>query len=311
MPDVVSLGSVNVDLVARLTGTELAELSARHDWFPSPDETVAVEDVPGEIEAFVDRTLVGGKGANQSVAAARAGADTAFRGRVGRDQEAYGVLDTLAGRGVDVSGVEETDAETGKAYVFVEPSGENRIAIVEGANGAVDAAYVHRHREAILEADCLLLQNEIPAGPVEELLESLADAPDAPTVIVDPAPPVGAAPLLEYDSVDIVTPNAHEYEVLRAEIDAFEGTVVRTRGGQPALVRTPAEAFSVTPPDVTPVDTTGAGDVFGGYLAARLAAGEPLVGAVRVAAAAASLATTAEGAQKAIPTMGVVEDILE
>jgi ribokinase len=312
MSDVVSFGSVNVDLVARLDQPTVKKLAARYEWFPSPDETAAVESVPAEIDEFIDRTMIGGKGSNQSVAAARAGAATAFCGRVGSDESEYGVLSTLAGRGVDVDHVEVADAETGKAYVFVDQDGENRIAIIPGANGAVDSAYADRHREAVLDAECLLLQNEIPMSTMESLVGSLERVPDRPTVIYDPAPPVGAEPLLQYDAVDIITPNAYEYELLRDAIADFEGTVIRKRGADPAIIQRPGrETVSVTPPDVTPVDTTGAGDVFSGYLAARLAAGDPLVGAVAVAITAASLATTEEGAQRAIPSMDIVDDFIE
>jgi ribokinase len=312
MPDVVSFGSVNVDLVARLDETTIKELAARYGWFPSPDETAAVASVPAEIDAFVDRTVIGGKGSNQSVAAARAGAATAFCGRVGADESEYGVRSALADRGVDVGHVEPADAETGKAYVFVDRAGENRIAVIAGANGAVDGAYADRHREAVLDAECLLLQNEVPMSTMESLVGSLGSEPDRPTVIYDPAPPVDAEPLLRYDAVDIVTPNAYEYEVLRDAIDDFGGTVVRKRGADPTVVERPGrDPVSVTPPDVSPVDTTGAGDVFSGYLAAQLAAGEPLVGAVAVAITAASLATTEEGAQRAIPSMDVVDDFVE
>jgi len=312
MSDVVSFGSVNVDLVARLDQTTVKELPARYEWFPSPDETRAVESVPAEIDEFVNRTMIGGKGSNQSVAAARAGAATALCGLVGSDEAEYSVLSTLNGRGVNVDHVESTDAETGKAYVFVDQAGENRIAIIPGANGAVDSAYADRHREALLDAECLLLQNEIPMSIMESLVSSLESEPDRPTVIYDPAPSVGAEPLLQYDAVDIITPNAYEYELLRDAIADFEGTVIRKRGADPAIIQQPGrESVSVTPPDVSPVDTTGAGDVFNGYLAARLAAGEPLVGAVTVAITAASLATTEEGAQQAIPSMDIVRDFME
>ncbi|MFB6297058.1 MAG: PfkB family carbohydrate kinase [Salinirussus sp.] len=311
MLDVVSFGSVNVDLVARLDGAEIKELSARYDWFPSPDETVAVPGVPSAVDEHVDRTLLGGKGANQAVAAARAGAAAGLCGRVGADETEHLVSDTLADRGVDTTHVEVADVETGKAYVFVDDTGENRIAILAGANGTVDESYVRRHREAILHADSLLLQNEIPMGTMESLADSLAGEPDRPTVIFDPAPPVDAGPLLRTGVVDIVTPNAYESEVLGAAIEDFDGTVIRKRGAEDLLVETGAgESFEVSPPTVTPVDTTGAGDVFSGYLAAGLSAGNTLREAVAVAAAAASLSTTEEGAQRAIPSRRVVADFV-
>jgi len=313
MADVVSLGSVNVDLFASVDETSIKELSARYEWFPSPDETRAVASVPSAVGEYVNGTFLGGKGSNQAVAAAKAGVDAAFCGRVGTDHETYGVLETLSTRGVDTAGTEVADAETGKAYVFVDEAGENRIAIVAGANATVDESYVDRHWETIRDADCLLLQNEIPMATMEATLASLADVSDRPTVLFDPAPAEGAAPLLEYEAVDVVTPNAYEYERLGDAIGEFAGTVIRTRGSGTLVVerRATGEEFTAPPPEVTPVDTTGAGDVFDGYLAARLAAGDPLPAAVTAAVTAASLATTHEGAQQATPSLAVVRDFMD
>lgn len=311
MSEVVSLGSVNVDLVSRLNETEIDVLSDQYDWFPAPDETVAVSGIPPSLDDLIDATHIGGKGANQAVAAANAGAKTRFCGRVGPDEGDFDVLSSLRGRGVDVNTVEGAPVETGKAYVFVDDVGETHIAIVEGANGAVDTDYVDRHRGEILNADCLLLQNEIPMETMVELLDSLTEVDDRPLVIFDPAPPVGAAPLLRSSAVDIITPNAYEYEHLRDDIETFDGSIIQKRGPKPVIVEAPGNApIRLQPPRVTPVDTTGAGDVFNGYLVAQLSGGTSLIRAVELATAAASLAITEEGAQRAIPTLPVVKDFL-
>lgn len=311
MPDVVSFGSVNVDLVANLTDADVTSLSGRYDWFPKPDETVLVDRVPDDVDEFVDGTFLGGKGSNQAVAAAQAGGDVEFRGAVGVDAGEYEVLPALRERGVTVDHVDRADVETGKAYVFVTEHGGSRIAIVDGANGRVDRAYARRSLDAIRDAECLLLQNEIPTETMAELLSALAGDPDGPTVILDPAPVEGAGELLRHGAIDVVTPNAYEYEALSDSLAGFDGTVVRTRGSEEVLV-IPADGdrFAVTPPSVTPVDTTGAGDVFNGYLGARLASGEPLHVAVETAAAAASLATTEQGAQRSVPSLEVARDVV-
>ncbi len=310
METVVSLGSVNVDLVARLEPSTLGELTGRYDWFPDPDETVAVDSIPDEIDELVDVVHLGGKGANQAVAAAKAGGDSTLLGRVGHDQEEFSVAASLADRGVDTTHLEEIDVETGKAYVFLEPNGAARIAILHGANGAVDMPYVNRHRDAI-SAAALLLQNEIPIETMVTLARSLETVENRPIVVFDPAPVEDAAELLACPTIDIVTPNVYEYERLASKLKNFHGVVIRKRGAKPLIVEPPdAEPFRVEPSAVTPVDTTGAGDVFAGYLAARLALGDSLRPAVELAAAAASYSTTQEGAQRAIPSVSVVRDLL-
>lgn len=309
MPAVVSFGSVNVDRTGTLSADAVETLADQHDWFPAPGETVAVGAVPDDIEAYLEATFIGGKGANQSVAAAAAGAETAFYGKIGVDAEDHAVLSTLADRGVVVDGVGRADCETGKAYVFLTDGSDSRIAIVEGANGRVDEAYVSRRLGAVANADCLLLQNEIPTTAGVTLLDHLADSPGGPTVILDPAPVADVEPLIRHGAVDIVIPNAYEANAVAGPLETFEGTVVQTNGPDPVVVSpVDGRGFEVSPPPVTPVDTTGAGDVFNGYLGARIAAGAALEQAVRTATTAAALATTTEGAQRAIPTLAATRE---
>lgn len=302
---VVSLGSVNVDCVRRLTADAIAALAREHDPFPAAGETLSVGSV-GDLPP-PDETRLGGKGANQAVAAARAGADAALLGMVGPDAPEYGVRETLTGRGVDVSGLETGEHETGKAHVFVAESGENHILVVPGANDEVDEAYVERHLAAVAASDCLLLQNEVPVSAMDALLTTLDGRPDPPVVVLDPAPAEGVAPLLGHPSVTYVTPNEHEYDQLveAGALDGFAGTVVRTRGAADVLVEGAAGSFAVAPPPADPVDTTGAGDAFDGFLAARLAAGDALVDALVLAAAAGALSTESEGAQS-LPSLAAV-----
>lgn len=303
MARVVSVGSVNVDRTVALDEGALADL-ARLDWFPEPGETVVVSDPP-DLPPFDWRTSLGGKGANQAVAAARAGADAALVGAVGRDEADADVLDTLAERGVDVSGVAVVDRPTGTAFVFLAPDGENHIAVVPGANAAVDADAVDAHWDAIRSADAVLVQHELPTATVDALLSRLDALADRPLVVLDPAPAEGVAPLFEHDCVDVVTPNETEYRALADALAGFDGTVVRTRGPDPVVVAD-GESFTVAPPAVEPVDATGAGDTFAGYLAAELADGSSLRDAVETATVAASLSTTAAGAQDAAPTAAEV-----
>ncbi|MFB6301246.1 MAG: PfkB family carbohydrate kinase [Haloferacaceae archaeon] len=132
-----------------------------------------------------------------------------------------------------------------------------------------------------MAADVLLLQNEIPVPPVADLLAALADDPDRPTAVLDPAPATGVERLLGHGSADYLTPNGAEYAALRSALGPFDGTLVRTRGGDDVIAENEAR-FAVTPPPVDVVDTTGAGDVLNGFLAARLAAGASVRDAVEV-----------------------------
>ncbi|WP_436345856.1 PfkB family carbohydrate kinase [Natronorubrum sp. FCH18a] len=313
MTDVVSLGSANVDRTRYLSTDRIRDLEARYDWFPAAGETVRIDASPElpALEADRYENVVGGKGANQAVAAARAAAETAFLGCVGADAAEYGVLETLADRGVDVDRVAiAADLETGKAYVFVDDTGESWIAIVGGANDAVDDAYVDRHYERIRTADALLLQNEIPVAAMERVLERLESESTRPTTVFNPAPAEGAEPLCSRSAVDIVVVNEAEYAALEEELADFDGTVVRTRGAD-GVVATGAVEHRVTPPSVDPVDTTGAGDAFCGYLAALVGGGAGLERALEGATVAGSTATETEGVQNAIPDRETVERTLE
>jgi ribokinase len=354
VPRVVSVGSVNVDHVAYCDAATVDSLADRYDWFPAPGETVRVESIPPEIERHVSETHVGGKGANQAVAAALAcpaadsaggvdaddgagetpTAESVFLGKVGTDDAEWAVRETLADYGVDVSGVGVADCPTGSAHVVVDETGENYIAIRAGANGRVDADYVETHAASILAADCLLLQNELPAATGEAVLDLVADAGgDRPTVLLDPAPADGAERLVGHPAVDLLTPNESEFAWLSGDSAApgapdsdlladFEGVVVRTRGAADLLVEdrradtgvggdTGSEPLAVTPPAVDPVDTTGAGDVFAGYLAVELACERDLRDACRTAVAASACSTEREGVQAATPTRAEVQAFAE
>ena len=305
MEDVVSLGSVNVDRMYFVSDSEITELRARYDWFPDRGQTVQIDNLPTYFPADADSVRHGGKGANQALAAATAGAETAMLGRVGPDREEFGVLDRLAELGVSVDRVGTSSEPTGTADVFVGPEGDSWIVVQPGANGTVDSAYVREQYDTILSTECLLLQNEIPTEPVVTLLSQLATERDRPTVVLDPAPADGVEELLRCDAVDYLTPNESEYRTLQPSLGGFGGVVVRKQGADEVIVEAERRT-TVTPPTVDAVDTTGAGDVLSGFLAAQLAAGASLREAVEVGTVAGALSTRERGARRGVPTLEAV-----
>jgi ribokinase len=301
MPVVASFGSVNIDHVVDAASAPPSVV----DWFPAAGETVSVETVPQPVKDAASETYLGGKGANQAVAAARAEASATFYGIVGRDEAEVRVRSRLQERGIDVANVVQADCPTGAAYILLEADGENRICVLPGANATVDDRYARRVAPKVVGADALLLQNEIPIPSMMTVLDALP-TDDGPTVVLDPSPVADVSPLLHHPAVDVVVPNEHEAEVLASDLSTFDGTVVRTAGaGSVSVVTRDGDRYSLNPPSVDPVDATGAGDVLGGYLAAGIARGEAFQDALATAVTAASLSTEVPGAQSApdLPTV--------
>lgn len=280
--DVVVVGSANLDLVA---------LTQR---LPHPGETVSAH---GYFEAC------GGKGANQAIAAARAGARTAFIGAVGRDAAGGTLRDAFVTDSVDVGHLSVMDGPTGRALIGVSDDAENLIIVVPGANHALSVADVDAASGMLGSAKVLLMQLEVPLDVVRRAAEL---AGDDTIVVLNPAP---AAPLPDelLRLVDVITPNEHEVEILggaRALLDRGVGAVVVTEGARGARLVTGAGESRIDPYPVKPVDTTGAGDAFCGTLSARLACGGGLAElptALRAATVAGALATQVQGAVPSLP----------
>jgi ribokinase len=268
---VLVLGSLNVDLVTRV---------ARH---PRPGETVTGEGL---------RRLAGGKGANQAVAAASAGARVAMAGCVGDDAGGRAYLDRLAALGIDVTAVRSVPGEpTGHALVAVADDGENTIVVVPGANAALDEREVAAV-DTLGEGDVLLLQLEVPVPVVCTAARRAAGR--GARVVLNVAP-WASLPVDVVALADPVVANEHEMKAL-AEAGAPPRSLLVTFGANGATwdgAITPAR--TVDPADVT--DTTGAGDAFCGALAAALAGGALREEALAAALEAGAAAVRREGAQ--------------
>ncbi|GAB3158079.1 ribokinase [Myceligenerans halotolerans] len=297
---VVVVGSANVDVVVEVP---------HH---PRGGETVLGGDL---------RRTPGGKGANQAVAAARAGgADTTFVGALGQDDAAELLLSSLERAGVRTDLVERVDAATGAALITVAPDGGNAIAVAPGANSHVRIDTARSAR--ITEAAVVLLQLEIPLDAVRSAVA--ATRPDA--LVVLNAAPSRRLPDDVWFRIDILVVNETEAADLTDDL-AAERTgrtdrdatalatallvhvpaVVITLGGAGSLVAERGSTPVMIPAfPVRVVDTTGAGDTYCGVLAAALSRGASLHVAAGLAAAAGALTVTRPGAQDAIPTAAEV-----
>lgn len=283
-----NLGSINIDHVYRL------------DHLPRPGETLAAS-------RYVQG--LGGKGANQSVAAACAGADTHHLGAMGPADD--WVIDRLSRRGVVTTDIlRMADQATGHAIILLDGQAENAIVVHPGANRALTPAMLADPLSEIAAGDTLLVQNETSCQ-----VEAARAARQAGARVIYSAAPFDIAAVRAIlPHISILAMNAGEAEALFAAIPddlPVEGLLI-TRGGEGAEYRDLAAgtvhrqaAFPVDP-----VDTTGAGDTFAGYFAASLDRGDALPRALRLASAAAALKVTRPGAGEAIPTRAEVLDFL-
>jgi len=311
MPAVIVIGSANLDL------------------------TVAVERLPREGETVLGGELLladGGKGANQAVAALRAGAEVRFLANLGRDAFGDRICRNLVAAGLPAEGLlRDESAPTGVALIVVDRQGRNQIAVAPGSNGSLVPEMIETNEPFLAVGAVMLLQLEIPIATVERALRC-GEARGMATIL-NPAP---ACDLPEdlFHHVDLLTPNETEAEaltgiVVRDPASAAEAAralltrgprgVIVTLGAQGALLCTGSIVRHLPAFGVKVIDTTAAGDAFNGALAAALAGpaaldalrdAGTLEGAARFANAAGALATTKRGAQESLPTKDEILGLL-
>jgi ribokinase len=303
MSNVLVIGSSNTDLVVRAPR------------LPIPGETLL---------GATFFTAPGGKGANQAVAAARAGARVTFVACLGQDDYGRQALLGFAEENINCEYViTHKDLPSGVAFILVDHQAENSIVVASGANAALCPTHLDLAKSAFQQAAICLLQLETP---IETVLHAalLATSYQTP-VILNPAP---AAQLPEpiWPHIFLITPNETETEILtgiapdteerarkagRILLGRGVGNVIITMGARGALVVTPDTTTLVPAPKVMPKDTTAAGDAFSGALAFALASGQTLLEATHFACAAGALTVTKPGAQPAIPHADAIHQLLK
>ncbi len=292
---IVVFGSVNADLVVAV------------ERLPAPGETVKGPD---------HQIFPGGKGANQALAAQRAGAGVALVGAVGEDGFADAALALLRAGGIDLTGVKRVDSPTGLALIAVDVKGGNQIVVASGANMAVDAAGLENRLD---RQTTLVLQLELP---LPQISTAIATGREAGARMVLNAAPYQPISLDDCAALDVLIVNEGEARALAAayslpaEPELFAASfaarnaasVVVTLGGNGVAAHDGNRLIRFAAPDVSVVDTTGAGDAFVGAFSAAIDGGRGFRRAVTEGVAAGSLACTVTGAQPGLPFADAIAD---
>jgi ribokinase len=285
-PRIAVVGSCNMDIVAYA------------DRLPAPGETVRGQRL---------LQVPGGKGANQAVAAARAGGAVTMMGAVGDDMFGHELRASLREAGVDITGLRVAAPPTGTAHIVVGAAGDNAIVIIPGAN-AEFTELTAADGQAIARSDVLLLQLELPEVAVTAAAAAARRA--GVTVVLTPAP-ARRLPASLLELIDLLVPNRHEARQLTGLADV-PGALQALLGLVPAAVITlgadgcsyadrAGNRIAIPAPEVRAVDTTAAGDAFTGALAVSLAEGRPPADALAWATSAAGLSVQREGAARSMP----------
>ena len=294
------IGSCNTDMVIR------------SERLPRPGETVI---------GGVFMMNPGGKGANQAVAASRAGGDVTFVTKVGNDLFGEKSAEMYKTEGLNVDYIFTDPANpSGIGMIFVDAKGENCISVASGANGTLGTSEIESARDAIESSYLILMQLEIPAESVAKAARIASEK--GVKVVLNPAPAQTLSPeLLRF--VDIIIPNETEAEILTGikvtdETSAESAarklgesgirTVIVTLGSKGALIKDGDNIVKVDAVPVIPVDTTAAGDTFCGAFCVGLSEGKSVIDSVRFGCKAAAISVTRRGAQASTPYRNEMEE---
>jgi ribokinase len=302
MKKILVIGSSNTDLITTV------------ERFPNAGETISGKDF---IQAM------GGKGANQAVAAQRLGGNVKFVTCVGDDANGRNTLSYFENEGLDVSSALVVEhVPTGTAVILVNDEGENCIVVTPGANHKLQPGHIQDFRDQISAATMIVLQMEIPYETVKEAIDVAAEYKIPVLLNVAPAHEVHADLLKK---IEILVVNETEIEKVSGKSIADLGeeavmnhllsmgirTVILTLGKKGCIVKTYAVTEHIPSFEVNAVDTTAAGDTFCGALVASLSKGNDLIKAAKFATAASAICVTRMGAQPSIPTETEVLNFLK
>ncbi len=304
MPHIVVVGSLNMDLIVRVPE------------MPAPGETILGRDF---------RTVPGGKGANQAVAAARMGADVTMIGCIGNDSFGTTLVTNLEAEGINTSHVKVIpDAASGIAMITLDEAGQNSIVVASGANMSLTPDHVRAAWDSFKDVDVVVMPLEVPLTCIEEAAKLSKES--GAQVVLNPAP---AQPLPDelLTNIDVLVPNETETALLSGKsVDTLQQareaaqhllrhgikTVVLTLGSRGGLlVNQDGHSKQFDAHAVKVVDTTAAGDAFVAALSVGIAEGDDWESAVRMANAAGALAVTKMGAQPSLPTRTEVLELLQ
>jgi ribokinase len=290
MYDIVVVGSINADLVFEA------------DKRPNPGETLIGKDF---------KTVPGGKGANQAIAASRLGAKVAMMGCLGEDQNGIFLEENLKVNNVETKFIKKVKGVPSGVAGITLAEGDNSIIVVPGANYEVDKTYIDKNIEVIKSAKIVLLQLEIPIEVVEYVIDICSK--NRVKTILNPAP-IQTLKEDTLEKLDYLTPNEHEFDILygskREEemLKKHKNKLIITKGSEGVSFSDGDKVINVPSNKVEVVDTTGAGDTFNGSFAYSLVKGMSIKESIEFANKAAAISVTKFGAQGGMPTLKEVDE---
>lgn len=290
MCDIVVVGSINADLV-----------------FTSKIRPKAGETVLGDNF----KTIPGGKGANQAVAASRLGSDVTMLGCVGNDENGNFLINNLTNNNVNTKYIERVNNVPSGVANIILAEGDNSIIVVPGANYSITQEIIDKHKNVLLSAKVVMFQLEIPISVVEYVINICYE--NNIKTILNPAPAVKLnQPLI--DKVTFLTPNEHECSIIFGDsnvqslLSKYPNKLLITEGSKGVKYHNKDSIRQVPAQKVKVVDTTGAGDTFNGAFAAAVVNNYKIEEAITFANKAAALSVTKFGAQGGMPTLKQVEE---